>query len=73
MIRDLSAISRSRSLPASPAVPWSSGPEFGRMDHSAPPLGAFGHFEANYARGNYVGDAGNFETAPAGRCISVPI
>ncbi|KAG0579924.1 hypothetical protein KC19_4G135200 [Ceratodon purpureus] len=67
MMRDLSAMNRSRSVPASPAMQWSSGTGFGRMEHSAPPFGAFGPFGTSYSRGgNYVGDAGNFETAPTG-------
>lgn len=73
MMRDLSTLNHSRSVPVSPAMQWSS-PGFGRMEHSAPPLGAFGRFETNYARGNYVGDGGSFETTPTGRrCIYKPI
>jgi hypothetical protein len=68
MVRDLSAMNHSRSVPPSPAMQWSSSPGFARMEHSAPPFGAFGPFGTSYTRGgNYVGDARNFETALAGR------
>lgn len=75
MMRDLAAMNRSRSVPASPAMQWSSSPGFGRMEHSAPPFGAFGPCGTSYTRGgNYAGDAGSFETAPTGRrCIFVLI
>lgn len=77
MVRDLSTMNHSRSVPPSPAMQWSSSPGFGRMEHSAPPFGAFdsappfgafGPFGTSYTRGgNYVGDARNFETTLAGR------
>jgi len=70
MMRDLSAMNYSRSVPASPGVHWSSSPGFGRMEPPTPLPGIFGRFETNYGRGNYAGDGGNFEATPTGKKIN---
>jgi len=67
MMRNLSAMNYSRSVPNSLGVHWASSPGFGRMEHPAPLPGIFGRFETSYGRGSYAGDAGNFEAALTGK------
>lgn len=65
-MRDLAAMNYSRSVPASPAVHWSSSPGIGRMELPGSLPGIYGQFDPSYGRGNYAGDAGNFEATGRG-------
>ena len=66
MMNDLLTVRRSRSVPSSPTVHWTSTPSFGNMGHSAS-FGDFGSFATNFGRGgSYVEDVGAPEMTPTG-------